>query len=678
MNKRRDQALKSRASQLRNEINSHNYRYYVLDDPIIPDAAYDRLFTELSTLEEQQPSLVTPESPTQRVGSAPARGFQEVVHELPMLSLGNAFTDQSVIDFDQRVKERLGISESLDYSVEPKLDGVAISLIYERGRLTRAATRGDGLTGEDVTHNVRTISSVPLVLQGSGYPARLEVRGEIYMPRAGFDALNEKSRRAGEKMFVNPRNAAAGSLRQLDPKLTAERPLDMFVYGVGHFDRGNLPGRHSETLQCLRVWGLKICPQSDVVANAEGCLRYYREISEIRLTLPYDIDGVVYKVDEFQLQEKLGFVSRAPRWAIAHKYPAQEELTKVLAIEWQVGRTGAVTPVARLEPVFVGGVTVSNATLHNFDDLQRKDVRKGDTVIVRRAGDVIPEVVQVLRDRRPKNARIIKLPRRCPVCDSEVIKPEGEAAARCTGGLFCSAQRKEALMHFASRRALDIDGLGSKLIDQLVGQGQVKTPDDLYRLDEATLTALDRMGAKSAKNLLAALERSKKTTLERFMYALGIREVGAATARNLARYFRRLEAIAQASLAELEAVSDIGPIVAAHINAFFRQAHNRQVIAGLRAQGVKWPDPPAEASGSKAFAGMTIVLTGSLEAMTREEAKEKIQGLGGKVAGSVSRKTSLVVYGDNAGSKLEKARKLGVQTLDEKDFLAMIADSKSV
>jgi DNA ligase (NAD+) len=678
VNKRRDQALKSRASQLRDEINSHNYRYHVLDDPIIPDAAYDKLFTELSTLEEQHPSLVTPESPTQRVGSAPAHGFQEVVHELPMLSLGNAFTDQSVIDFDQRVKERLGISESLDYSVEPKLDGVAISLTYERGRLTRAATRGDGLTGEDVTHNVRTISSVPLVLRGSGYPARLEVRGEIFMPRAGFDALNEKSRRAGEKTFVNPRNAAAGSLRQLDPKITAERPLDMFVYAVGHFDQGNLPGRHGETLQCLRGWGLKICPQSDVVANAEGCLRYYREIGEIRLTLPYDIDGVVYKVDEFQLQEKLGFVSRAPRWALAHKYPAQEELTKVLAIEWQVGRTGAVTPVARLEPVFVGGVTVSNATLHNFDDLQRKDVRKGDTVIVRRAGDVIPEVVQVLRDRRPKNARIIKLPRRCPVCDSEVIKPEGEAAARCTGGLFCFAQRKEALMHFASRRALDIDGLGSKLIDQLVDQGQVKTPDDLYRLDEATLTALDRMGAKSAKNLLAALERSKKTTLERFMYALGVRGVGAATARNLARYFRRLEAIAQASLAELEAVSDIGPIVAAHINAFFRQAHNRQVIADLRAQGVKWPDPPPEASGSKAFAGMTIVLTGSLEAMTREEAKEQIHSLGGKVAGSVSRKTGLVVFGENAGSKLEKARKLGVQTIGEKDFLAMIADSKSV
>jgi DNA ligase (NAD+) len=671
-------ALKLRVDQLRNEINAHNYRYYVLDDPIIPDAAYDKLFSELSKLEDQRPSLVTPESPTQRVGAAPVGGFDEVVHELPMLSLGNAFSDQSVFEFDQRVKERLGISGSLDYSVEPKLDGVAISLTYDRGRLIRAATRGDGVTGEDVTHNVRTISSVPLVLQGSEFPLRLEVRGEIFMPRAGFEALNEKSRGAGEKTFVNPRNAAAGSLRQLDPKITAERPLDLFIYAVGHVEQGDLPGRHSEALQYVRRLGLKICPQSNVVANAEGCLRYYREIGEIRPKLPYDIDGVVYKVDEFRLQEKLGFVSRAPRWAIAHKYPAQEELTKVLAIEWQVGRTGAVTPVARLEPVFVGGVTVSNATLHNIDDLQRKDVRKGDTVIVRRAGDVIPEVVQVLRDRRPKKARVIKLPRRCPVCGSEVIRPEGEAAARCTGGLFCSAQRKEALMHFASRRALDIDGLGSKLIDQLVDQGEVKTPDDLYRLDEATLTAMDRMGEKSAKNLLAALDRSRKTTLERFMYALGIREVGEATARNMARHFRQLEAIAEASVEDLEAVSDIGPVVAAHINGFFRQAHNRDVIAGLRRQGVNWPDPSPEAGGSRAFAGMTIVLTGTLEAMTRDEAKEQIQSLGGKVAGSVSGKTSLVVFGQNAGSKLENARKIGVQTIGEKDFLAMMAASKSV
>jgi DNA ligase (NAD+) len=595
-----------------------------------------------------------------------------------MLSLGNAFTDQSVIEFDQRLKDRLGVSGPLAYSAEPKLDGAAISLMYEQGKLVRAATRGDGMTGEDVTHNVRTISSIPLVLQGTDYPARFEVRGEIFMPKTGFDALNEKARRAGEKTFVNPRNAAAGSLRQLDPKITAERPLDIFVYAVGHVERGALPQRHSETLDDLRRWGLKVCPQSDVVEGAEGCLRFYREIGNIREGLPYDIDGVVYKVDKFEFQERLGFVSRAPRWAIAHKFPAQEQLTTVLAIEWQVGRTGAVTPVARLEPVFVGGVTVSNATLHNYDELKRKDVRKGDTVTVRRAGDVIPEVVQVLRDRRPKKTTAVRLPRRCPVCRSDVIRAEGEAAARCTGGLFCSAQRKEALMHFASRRALDIDGLGSKLIDQLVEQGHVETPDDLFRLDESTLGAMERMGKKSARKLLDSLDRSKSTLLERFLYGMGIREVGEATARNLARHFGTLEAIGNANVESLEAVNDIGPIVAAHIHAFFRQSHNLEVIAGLRAQGINWPDPAPGASVGQVFAGMTVVLTGTLEEMTRDAAKEKIRALGGKVAGSVSGKTDLVIYGLNAGSKLEKARKLDVRTEDEKSFLTIISQSKSV
>jgi DNA ligase (NAD+) len=678
VNKRRDEAVESRIAKLREEINSHNYRYYVLDEPTIPDVAYDKLFGELSALEAQHPSLVTPESPTQRVGRAPASGFREVVHEIPMLSLGNAFTDQSVIEFDQRLKDRLGVSGPLAYSAEPKLDGAAISLMYEQGKLVRAATRGDGMTGEDVTHNVRTISSIPLVLQGTDYPARFEVRGEIFMPKTGFDALNEKVRRAGEKTFVNPRNAAAGSLRQLDPKITAERPLDIFVYAVGHVERGALPQRHSETLDDLRRWGLKVCPQSDVVEGAEGCLRFYREIGNIREGLPYDIDGVVYKVDKFEFQERLGFVSRAPRWAIAHKFPAQEQLTTVLAIEWQVGRTGAVTPVARLEPVFVGGVTVSNATLHNYDELKRKDVRKGDTVTVRRAGDVIPEVVQVLRDRRPKKTTAVRLPRRCPVCRSDVIRAEGEAAARCTGGLFCSAQRKESLMHFASRRALDIDGLGSKLIDQLVEQGHVETPDDLFRLDESTLGAMERMGKKSARKLLDSLDRSKSTLLERFLYGMGIREVGEATARNLARHFGTLEAIGNASVESLEAVNDIGPIVAAHIHAFFRQSHNLEVIAGLRAQGINWPDPAPEASVGQVFAGMTVVLTGTLEEMTRDAAKEKIRALGGKVAGSVSGKTDLVIYGLNAGSKLEKARKLDVRTEDEKSFLTIISQSKSV
>jgi DNA ligase (NAD+) len=678
VNKRRDEPVESRIAALRDEINSHNYRYYVLDDPAIPDAVFDQLFGELTRLEIQYPDLVTPESPTQRVGATPVSGFSEVTHEIPMLSLGNAFDDQSVIDFEQRLNERLDASDPLMFSAEPKLDGIAISLMYEQGKLVRAATRGDGVRGEDVTHNVRTIASVPLVLQGSGFPVRLEVRGEIFMPKAGFAALNERALSAGEKTFVNPRNAAAGSLRQLDPRLTAARPLDMFVYAVGHVEQGSLPNRHSAVMKELRRWGLKVCPESDLVEGAEGCLRFYREVGQLRDTLPYDIDGVVYKVDEFDLQEKLGFVSRAPRWAIAHKFPAQEQLTTVLAIEWQVGRTGAVTPVARLEPVFVGGATVSNATLHNYGELKRKDVRKGDTVIVRRAGDVIPEVVQVVRDRRPQKTTAVRLPRRCPVCKSDVIRSEGEAAARCTGGLYCSAQRKEALMHFASRRALDIDGLGSKLIDQLVEQGTVKSPDDLFRLEEEALAGMDRMGIKSAGKLLSSLERSKQTTLERFLYALGIREVGEATARNLARHLIHLNSIREASLEALEAVPDIGPIVAAHIHAFFRQEHNLEVIEGLLAQGIDWPDPEPVAAGKQVFAGMTIVLTGTLVGMTREAAKERIRGLGGKVAGSVSGKTDLVVYGQNAGSKLEKARKLEVRTLDEKGFTAMVVDSKSV
>lgn len=677
MKKGRESSDVSRIAQLRDEINFHNHKYYVLDDPDIPDAEYDKLLAGLTELEALHPELVTPESPTQRVGVKPVSGFGEVTHDLPMLSLGNAFSEQDILDFDQRVRGRLELSDPITYSAEPKLDGTAISILYENGKLVRAATRGDGFTGEDVTHNVRTIRSIPLVLQGSNYPGRLEVRGEIFMPRAGFEALNKRAREADEKTFVNPRNAAAGSLRQLNPKITADRPLDMFVYAAGIVEQGNLPGSHSDTLAHLREWGLKTCPQADVVEGVEGCLSYYTGLAEVRDSLPYDIDGVVYKVDSFELQQAMGSVSRAPRWAIAHKFPAQEQLTTVLAVEWQVGRTGAVTPVARLEPVFVGGATISNATLHNFDELQRKDVRIGDTVIVRRAGDVIPEVVQVLLDRRLAQATAEKLPRKCPVCASEVIRPDGEAVARCSGGLFCSAQMKESLKHFASRRALDIEGLGSKLIDQLVEQDIVKTPADLFRLDEGRLAELERMGPKSAENLVVALENSKKTTLARFLYALGIREVGEATALHLAQYCRSLEALEKADEDELQRVPDVGPVVAAHVKAFFRQKHNHDVMNDLRKQGIHWPDPEPLEKDELIFTGKTVVLTGTLEKMTRDEAKERIRALGGKVAGSVSQKTDLVVYGRKAGSKLENAQNLGVKILDEQGFQALLEGEES-
>jgi DNA ligase (NAD+) len=593
-----------------------------------------------------------------------------------MLSLANAFEEQDIIEFDRRVRERLEATAEMTYAAEPKLDGTAISLIYEDGKLVRAATRGDGQTGEDVTHNVRTIPSVPLALQGQDYPARFEVRGEVFMPRAGFEALNKRARDAGEKTFVNPRNAAAGSLRQLDPRLTAERPLDIFVYAIGHMEQGELPSSHSASLDRLRQWGLKTCPESELVSGIAGCQRYYDRIGALRDSLPYDIDGVVYKVNELAHRELIGFVARAPRWAIAHKFPAQEEITTINAVEFQVGRTGAITPVARLEPVFVGGVTVSNATLHNIDELRRKDVRKGDTVTVRRAGDVIPEVVQVLVERRPAKTTTVRLPKKCPVCKSEVIRPEGEATARCTGGLYCSAQRKESLKHFASRRALDIEGLGSKLIDQLVDAGLVETPADLYQLKLDQLSELDRMGEKSAENVLAALESSKNTTFEKFLYALGIREVGEATALNLARHFLDLKSLRNASEEDLQQVPDVGPVVAAHINAFFRQPHNQDVIKGLVKKGICWPDPEPASSMERVFSGMTIVLTGVLEEMSRDEAKACIQRLGGKVAGSVSRKTDLVIYGQKSGSKLENARKLGVKIIDEKSFLRILDGGK--
>jgi DNA ligase (NAD+) len=666
-----------RARELRKEIDAHNYRYYVLDQPAIPDAEYDRLMAELRDLEARHPGLVVPESPTQRVGASPAPGFLEVRHAIPMLSLENAFTDDEVLAFDRRVRDRLGVEAEVRYSAEPKLDGVAISIRYERGLLARAATRGDGSVGEDVTHNVRTIPSVPLAVARNAVdvPEVLEVRGEIVMPRAGFDALNERARASGDKMFANPRNAAAGSLRQLDPRITASRPLEMYAYGVGEVSTSDLPGNHSGILQRLRDWGFRVNRLAEVVAGADGCLRYYRSIQADRERLPYDIDGVVYKVDDIDAQRQLGFVARAPRWAIAHKFPAQEELTTVEAIEFQVGRTGALTPVARLKPVFVGGVTVSNATLHNIDELHRKDVRVGDTVTVRRAGDVIPEVVGVLLERRPAGTRAVRLPAKCPVCGSEVVREEGEAIARCTAGLFCSAQRKEAIRHFASRRAMDIQGLGDRIIDQLVESGLVETPADLYRLPAADLAELERMGEKSAEKLITAIDRSRNTTLPRFLFALGIRDVGESTALALAEHFGDLGPIADATPEVLQDVPDVGPVVAARVAAFFRERHNREVIDDLVGLGVRWPKlTPATRKVKGPLHGQTWVVTGTLETMSREEAQERIREAGGKVSSSVSRKTFALVVGADPGSKLKKAETLGVQILNETEFLAKLAE----
>ncbi|MEO6697681.1 MAG: NAD-dependent DNA ligase LigA [Gammaproteobacteria bacterium] len=662
--------VRRRIEQLREEIAHHNYLYYVLDQPQIPDAEYDRLLRELETLETQNPELITPDSPTQRVGVKPLKKFGEVRHDVPMLSLANAFGEAEVMDFDRRVRERLRI-ESVEYSAEAKLDGLAVSLLYENGLFTQGATRGDGVTGEDVTQNVRTISAVPLKLYAKGYPKLLEVRGEVYLSKAAFAEINAKATEQGEKTFVNPRNAAAGSLRQLDPNITASRPLAFFCYGVGKVD-GALPELHSEILARLREWGLPVSHEQRVVQGAQGCLDYYRDLGARRQRLPFEIDGVVYKVNNLAQQDRLGFVSRAPRWAIAHKFPAQEELTEVLGIDTQVGRTGALTPVARLKPVFVGGVTVTNATLHNQDEIDRKDVREGDTVIVRRAGDVIPEVMSVIKERRPPGTRPYHLPKHCPVCGADVVRAEGEAIARCSGGLFCPAQRKEALLHFASRRAMDIEGLGDKLVDQLVERKRVENPADFYTLTPQQLAELERMGEKSAANVYAALQNSKETTLPRFLYALGIREVGEATALALAHHFGDLDAIMHADAETLQDVPDVGPVVAAHIEAFFRQRHNREVIAKLRAAGVRWPAIKHDHRARKPLQGKTFVLTGTLETLTREAAKEKLQALGAKVSGSVSTKTNYVVAGVDSGAKLDKAQQLGIEVLDEDAFLKLL------
>ena len=670
-------AIDKKAESLRAKIRHHNYQYHVLDEPDVPDVEYDRLMRELQSLEAEYPDLITTDSPTQRVGAEPVKAFGTITHQLPMLSLDNAFSEEELRDFHRRVSERLELetSEDFSYAAEPKLDGAAVSLLYEDGKLVRGATRGDGTTGENITHNVRTIAGIPLRLIGADYPATLEVRGEVFMPRAGFNAFNEAAAKKGEKTFVNPRNAAAGSLRQLDPRLTAERPLDIYVYSVGQVAGGDVPDRHSDILNQLQVWGFKVCPERKVVNGIDGCLKYYSDIGRRRASLPYDIDGVVYKVDRLDYQEQLGFVSRAPRWAIAHKFPAEEELTVVRDVEFQVGRTGAVTPVARLEPVFVGGVTVSNATLHNMDELHRKDVRVGDTVIVRRAGDVIPEVVKVVQDRRPKRTRIVKAPTECPVCGSGVVREEEGAVARCTGGLFCPAQRAEALKHFVSRRALDVDGLGSKLIEQLVAADRIKTPADLYGLNEEELVEMERMGEKSARKLLNSIEQSKQTTLSRFLYALGIREVGEATAGALASHYGKLKAIMDADETALQEVQDVGPVVASRIQSFFAEAHNQEVIQRLIESGVAWQESdPRENDGEGKLSGKTFVLTGTLSGMSRNDAKDLIQAAGGKVTGSVSKQTDFLVAGDKAGSKLTKAQKLKITILNEVELKNLLSD----
>jgi DNA ligase (NAD+) len=665
---------RQRVEKLREEINHHNYQYYVLDAPEIPDSEYDRLLRELQELEQKHPDLITSDSPTQRVGATPLSAFAEIKHLQPMLSLNNAFDDQEVVDFNRRAAEKLG-TKNIVYAAEPKLDGLAISLLYEAGLLIRGATRGDGITGEDVTQNVRTIEAIPLRLRGKNYPSRLEVRGEVVMTRSGFNRLNDLQRKNEGKIFANPRNAAAGSLRQLDSKITATRPLRFYSYAVGLVEGGEIPETQTDVLTQLKEWGLPVNPEIRQVTGVEGCLEYYHAIEAKRDHLDYDIDGVVYKVDKLSEQEQLGFVSRAPRWAIAHKFAAQEEMTKLLAIDVQVGRTGALTPVARLEPVYVGGVTVTNATLHNQDEIDRKDIRIGDIVIVRRAGDVIPEVVSSVKSKRPKNAKKFKLPTSCPVCGSEVIRLDNEAVARCTGGLFCDAQRKESIKHFASRKAMDIEGLGDKLVEQLVDAEMVHELSDIYHLDLDSIAGMERMAEKSAQNLLDALEKSKSTSLDRFIYALGIRQVGETTAKTLAKHFGSLPALMEAGEAELIAVPDVGPVVAESISHFFKEPHNASVIKKLLKAGVHWQDVKVDVNKPQPLAGQVFVVTGTLSDMSRDEAKQALQALGAKVTGSVSNKTDYVVVGENPGSKASKAQALGIEILDENGFKKLLKEN---
>jgi DNA ligase (NAD+) len=661
-------------ASLREQLDAWNHQYYVLDTPTVPDAEYDRCMQRLLQLEQQNPQAWRADSPSQRVGGQPLQQFRQVAHEMPMLSLENAFSTDDMHQFNRRLLDRLGEAAGpLEFACEPKLDGIAVSLLYRDGVLERGATRGDGTTGEDITHNVRTIRSIPLRLRGAGFPALLEVRGEIYMPKAGFEQLNSRARERGEKTFVNPRNAAAGSLRQLDARITAERPLEMCCYSVGLVEGGQLPDRHAAVLARLRDWGFRINPESAVVHGVDACDAYFDAMAARRDSLAYDIDGIVFKVNELALQQRLGFVSRAPRWAIARKFPAQEEMTRLLDVEFQVGRTGAITPVARLEPVFVGGVTVSNATLHNGDEIVRLGVQIGDTVIVRRAGDVIPQVVSVVQDRRPGDARAIVFPAHCPVCQSPVEREAGEAVWRCMGGLVCAAQQKAAIKHFASRRAMDIDGLGDKLVEQLVDEGLVANVAGLYTLAREQLLGLERMGEKSADNLLAALHASKQTTLPRFIFALGIREVGEATALNLARHFGNWPALAAASEAQLLQVADVGPVVADHLRQFFDSDASMQVVRSLQDAGVRWPDIERLPQQDLPLADQVWVVTGKLEALSRDEAKAHLQALGAKVAGSVSAKTTCLVAGPGAGSKLSKASELGIEIIDEQALLQLLA-----
>lgn len=674
----------ARATALRREIERHNHAYYVLDQPTIPDAEYDRLFRELQALEAGHPELATPDSPTQRVGGTPLDGFAQVRHAVPMLSI-HTETDTEASGaqaFDARVRKELGLSASdppVEYAAELKFDGLAINLRYEQGVLVEAATRGDGETGEDVTQNIRTIHTIPLRLQTEFPPPVLEVRGEAYIRRDDFERYNAKQREAGKPALVNPRNGAAGSIRQLDPRLAAQRPLSFFAYGLGEVQGWSLPPTHSATLDALHTLGVPVSTERITGLGASVLIDFHRDIAARRDQLPFDIDGVVYKVNRLDLQHKLGFVTREPRWAVAHKYPAQEQLTTVLGIDVQVGRTGALTPVARLTPVFVGGVTVANATLHNQDEIDRKDVRVGDTVIVRRAGDVIPEVVAAVIERRPRpeppRFNILQSYPACPVCGSHVVRLEGEAATRCTGGLYCPAQRKQALLHFAGRRAMDIEGLGDKLVDQLVERDLVQTPADVYSLSLDTLAGLERMATKSAANLLAAIETSQSTTLARFIFALGIRNVGEATAKDLALHFGALDALIAATDADLLRVRDVGPIVAQSIVQFFAEPHNIEVVRRLRDAGIHWTETSGMQYSAGILAGKTLVLTGTLPALTRDAAKEKIEAAGGKVAGSVSKKTDYVVAGEEAGSKLAKAQELGVAILDEAGLLSLLASN---
>lgn len=668
-------SVQEQIAALSTTLRHHEYLYHVMDAPEVPDAEYDRLMNQLRELERAHPDLITPDSPTQRVGAAPLTAFEQVRHEVPMLSLDNTFDEAGFRAFNKRVQDRLKSSDELTYCCELKLDGLAVSLLYENGLLVRAATRGDGTTGENITANVRTVRAIPLRLRGDNIPARLEVRGEVFMTESGFEKLNEEARRTGGKVFANPRNAAAGSLRQLDPRITARRPLTFFCYGFGLLEGGEIPASHWERLQQFKAWGLPVSERIKRVHTADEALAFYHHIEQERPELGFDIDGVVIKVDSQALQERLGFVARAPRWAIAFKFPAQEQLTVVRDVEFQVGRTGAITPVARLEPVQVAGVMVSNATLHNADEIARLGLRIGDRVAIRRAGDVIPQVVSVVESDRPADAREIVFPQHCPVCGSDVERVEGEAVTRCTGGLICGAQRKEALKHFVSRRAMDVDGMGDKIIDQLVEKEYVKTPADLFRLTAGKLTGLDRMGPKSAQNVVAALEKAKLTTLPRFLYALGIREVGEATAANLARHFGELERVMDADLDALIAVPDVGKVVAAHVRNFMEEESNREVIRELTEEiGIHWPAVAvikAEEIDSP-FAGKTVVLTGSLSQMNRDDAKARLAALGAKVSGSVSKKTDLLIAGEAAGSKLAKAQELGIPVIDEAEMIRLL------